>query len=93
MRYAKHGKHKQVSFDRVVLVLKYPSERKLQAEPYRIDILGSKPFDWERGLWASDHFGLVACIGLLRENSIDVESEHVNGAKVKKELNCGYATP
>mmetsp|Transcript_38667 Transcript_38667/g.93490 ORF Transcript_38667/g.93490 Transcript_38667/m.93490 type:complete len:382 (-) Transcript_38667:168-1313(-) len=69
MRYLVHGKHKQVRYDRIVIV--NPSktaadqhERRLACKPEQIDILGDRPFDKKGTLWVSDHFGLMATMTL-----------------------------
>lgn len=91
MRYHAHGKHKQVRYDRVILVPQCLSKTGLRANPLSIDLLGDAPFDQEHQLWASDHFGLVTRIGLC-ENLVDVETYQVKNEMPKKWID-GYTTP
>ena len=88
MRYLAHGKHKQVRFDRIILV---PKGANATIIPYEISLLGSEPFDQEQGLWASDHFGLVAHLGLCKKGT-DIGPFCAQNQN-KPEMNYGYETP
>lgn len=86
MRYEKHGYHKQVRYDRIVLVPTTLSDDASillsQAHPCSIDRLGTEPFDDEGRLWVSDHFGLVARLRLrMRESSSSSRNSFLQDAK------------
>lgn len=95
VRLKHHGNRKQARYDRVVLVS--PSQglgTTGGTRPIEIDILGADPFDAKRELWVSDHFGLVARVG-LSDALVDVGLGRVEQTKATNstEVNDGYTTP
>jgi len=81
MLYSAHGKHKQVRYDRVVIVR--PSLRKTSEStvvPHSIKLLGTTPFDTNGELWASDHFGLVATVTVATQSTAGVASDETSAS-------------
>ncbi|CAB9496376.1 Endonuclease/Exonuclease/phosphatase family [Seminavis robusta] len=70
MRFEAHGKHKQVRYDRIVMMdlaehsISQPMQAppKYMCVPTAIERLGVEPFDSAKTIWPSDHFGLVAVL-------------------------------
>ena len=98
MRYLAHGpKHKQVRYDRIIMinnektiggtdaVPKTPVAAKIDGAtdstacknvPQCIELLGTLPFDKAQSIWPSDHFGLVATVG------IEISNENQSSGKL-----------
>jgi alkylated DNA repair dioxygenase AlkB len=69
MLKAKRGKHKQVRFDRILLVNPDGVAPTTVLIPASIKLLGTTPLAGKAGIFPSDHFGLVATFKVMLGSS------------------------